>query len=140
MPIEEEHFVALTDQRVPPRIVRRVAVEPQSKEAMSGETVSQGVCIVETRLPDGTVIRSKISAEALRRATTDDLYQAGQQVRVPEDQSGIAIFLRPADPDEAVYVDSPATDSGKRLADVAWIRRSDGSTGKWPYADISPAI
>ena len=54
--------------------------------------------------------------------------------------SGDAVFLRQGYQDEAEYVESPATESGKRLADIAWIRQSDGKIVKWPYAKLAPAV
>jgi hypothetical protein len=106
---------------------------------ITGEPIVHGSWIVAVR-SNGATQQSEVPGEALRPATTDDLHRPGQQVRTPDDTSGDAFFLRQGYEDEAQYVESPATESGKRLADVAWIRHRDGKIVKWPYADLVPAV
>ena len=95
--------------------------------------------MVRTRV-DGSHRVSEQARGHLRPATTDDLYQPGQFVRVPDDSSGNAVFLSAGDPEEAVTVESPQADAGTRKADVAHVRHTDGSIKLWPYEQISPAV
>jgi hypothetical protein len=106
---------------------------------VTGEPIVHESWIVAIR-NNGATQQSEVPDEALRPATTDDLHRPGQQVRTPDDISGDAVFVRQGYQDEAQYVESPATESGERLADVAWIRRGDGKIVKWPYADLAPVV
>ena len=107
---------------------------------MSGETWEQESVMVRTRVDASRMSESEHNREHLRPATNADLYQPNQFVQVPDDTSGNAIFVRAADPDEAIAVESPHADSDQRIADVAEIRYPDGSIKRWPYAKIIPAV
>jgi hypothetical protein len=107
---------------------------------MSGETWERESVMVRTRVDASRLSESEHDREHLRPATNDDLYQPNQFVQVPDDTSGNAVFVRAADPDEAVAVESPHAVGGQRIADVAEIRYPDGSTKHWPYAKIVPAV
>jgi hypothetical protein len=107
---------------------------------MSGETWEREWVMVRTRVDASHRIDSEHDREHLRPATNDDLYQPGQFVQVPDDTSGNAVFVRAADPDDAVAVESPHAVGGQRIADVAEIRYPDGSMKRWTYAEITPAV
>ncbi len=87
-----------------------------------------------------TALKGRFAGLFLRPATSDDLYQSGQFVQVPDDVSGNAVFVRAGDPDQAVIVQSPHATAGERTADVAVIKYPDGTTKLWPYADVVPAV
>ena len=107
---------------------------------MSGETWERESVMVRSRIDASHLSESEHDREHLRPATNDDLYQPHQFVQVPDDTSGNAMFVRSADPDEAVAVESPDAGDGQRIADVAEIRYPDGSIRPWPYAKIAPAV
>jgi hypothetical protein len=107
---------------------------------MGGETWERESVLVRTRVDPSRLIDSEHDREHLRPATNDDLYQPNQFVQVPDDTSGNAVFVRAADPDEAIAVESPHVVGGQRIADVAEIRYLDGNSKRWPYAEIMPAV
>ena len=107
---------------------------------MSGETWERETVMVRSRIDASHRSDSEQDREHLRLATADDLYQPGQFVQVPDDTSGNAVFIKAADPDAAILVESPHADAGQRLADVAEIRYPDGSAKFWPYAEITPTV
>jgi hypothetical protein len=107
---------------------------------MSGETWERESVMVRTRVDASRLSESEHDREHLRPATDDDLYQPNQLVQVPDDTSGNAVFVRAADPDEAIAVESPHAVSGQRMADVAEIRYPDGTIKRWRYAEIMPAV
>lgn len=67
------------------------------------------------------------------------MFQPGDRVVVPDDDSGEVVFVRRGEQSEGVEVESPATDTGTRIADVGWVRYANGDEQAWPYASIKPA-
>src|SRR5205085_7918210 len=102
MPVTSRHVVHVNDQTRPPRIGLLVRPARRSAEiAPGGDAIVQESWIVAVR-SDHATMQSEVPMAALRPATAEDLHQPGQLVRTPKDQSGDAVFLRAAYPNEAV--------------------------------------
>jgi hypothetical protein len=141
MPVLAEHVVAITESRTPPNIGRIVGAGRKTTDiTLDGQQIVHESVLVKRRLPSGQVHTGEEQQEALRPATSDDLFQPGQFVKVPADQSGDAVFLDHGDPEDAIPVKSPSTQTGSRNADIARIELSDDSRQSVPYAEISPAV
>ena len=141
VPVSENHVVHIGDSGLPPRISRIVRGVRHSRDvAMGGETWERETVMVRSRIDASHRRDSEQDREHLRPAVAEDLYQPGQFVQVPDDTSGNAVFVKAADPDAVIVVESSHADAGQRLADVAEIGYPDGSTRFWPYAEIRPTV
>ena len=64
------------------------------------------------------------------------MFNAGDKVIVPDDESGEVEFDHPAEQLEGVEVTIPAADDFTVMRDVGWVRYPDGTTKTWTYAEI----
>ena len=67
------------------------------------------------------------------------MFNVGDRVIVPDDDSGQVEFDHPGEQLEGVEVAIPVAVAPTTTRDVGWVRYPDGTTKTWTYAQIKHA-
>jgi hypothetical protein len=65
------------------------------------------------------------------------MFQPGDRVIVPNDDSGEVVFIRTGNPGEGIEVPSAAATSGSVKRDVGWVKYRSGHLRTFPFSDIA---